>query len=167
MQNSFKTNRLLLNPIDLSDADFIVELVNLPDWIKYIGQRHIDSTDAAKDYIVRMIDSANLKYWVVKLQEGQTAIGIITLIKREYLEHHDLGFAFLPEYRKRGYAYEAAAVILCEMKKDPSHTHVLATTKTDNRNSIRLLESLGLQHEKEVQIEQESLLLYSIATNCL
>ncbi|WP_017734029.1 GNAT family N-acetyltransferase [Nafulsella turpanensis] len=164
MQNNLNTNRLLLDPIGLSDADFVLELVNLPDWVKYIGERQVHSLEAAKDYISKMTNNSKIKYWVVKLKEDRTAIGVVTFIKRDYLQHHDVGFAFLPNYRKQGYAYEATVAVIDDVKRNRlSHTHILATALEDNVKSIKLLEKLGFQFDTEIWVEDAGLLLYSLA----
>src|SRR5215218_9705823 len=91
------TERLLIIPLATSDDSFILELVNTEGWISFIGNRNITSQVEAKAYIQKILENSNCSYWVVKLKEQQQSIGIITYIKRDYLEHHDIGFAFLPD----------------------------------------------------------------------
>ena len=165
MQDSYTTTRLLLNTLALSDAEFITRLLNTPGWIKFIGDRNIHSNEAAIEYIGKIMNNPNIKYWIVTAKELQTPIGIITFIKRDYLDHHDIGFAFLPEHAKQGYAHEAAVAVLDDAIQDPAHTHIVATTIRENSNSIQLLEKLGLKYDREVQRDDETLLLYSATTN--
>ena len=47
----FETDRLQLREMTLEDAAFILELVNTPEWYKYIGDRGIRTIDEARDYI--------------------------------------------------------------------------------------------------------------------
>jgi RimJ/RimL family protein N-acetyltransferase len=163
MQNNYNTSRLVLDELKLSDAEFILELVNTPEWIKFIGERNINNKEDAAAYIQRIIDNPDINYRVVKIKDEHTPIGIVTLIKRDYLDHHDIGFAFLTSYGKKGYAYEAAAAVLGDILKDPAHTQVLATTVKDNINSIQLLEKLGLKFSNEIKIENEILRVYAVA----
>lgn len=82
-------------------------------------------------------------------------------MKRDYLDDHDIGFAFLPQYAKKGYAYEAVKAVLdLALKHYPV---LLATTISENKNSIALLSKLGLQYERTIKIENEKLLIYSTA----
>lgn len=111
-QNFLSTERLIVENIKLSDNKFIFELVNSIGWLKFIGNRNVSSPIEATAYIQKIIDTSNLYYWVVKLKESNIAIGIITFIKREYLEYHDIGFAFLPSFFNKGYAYEATSAVL-------------------------------------------------------
>lgn len=164
MQKTLRTKRLLLEPLEVHDAAFIFKLVNLPDWIQFIGDRHVHSKADAEAYIEKMQNNPKVSYWVVKSVEGSIAAGVITFIKRDFLDHHDIGFAFLPAYRQHGYAYEAAAAILEEAKKDSAHACILATVLACNKKSVRLLEKLGFRFDKEIKVENEQLLLYTIAT---
>src|SRR5215217_4875843 len=107
VQPYLKTERLLIKPLTLTDDNFILELLNTEGWIRFIGNRNINTPLEARDYIQKILENENIKYWVVKLKDNQYAIGIVTYIKRDYLEHHDIGFAFLPNFAKNGYAYEA------------------------------------------------------------
>ncbi len=161
MQSSYKTERLLLEKLTLDDTEFISELVNTAEWIKFIGDRNIHTKEDAVAYITRLIYNPAIKYWVVKPKGQETSTGIITLIKRDYLEHHDIGFAFLPRYTKHGYAFEATMAVLNDLAKDDDQTCFLATTLKENMNSIHLLEKLGFNFDKEITVENEKLLLYS------
>jgi RimJ/RimL family protein N-acetyltransferase len=107
----------------------------------------------------------NLYYWVVCLKDNLAPIGIITFMKRTYLDHFDIGFAFLPQYNGKGYAYEAAKEVLSIVSEMPEHSIVLATTLPDNISSIRLLTKLGLCFVREIEVGSEKLYVYSNATD--
>lgn len=160
--NSLHTDRLSLYALELSEAGFIFELVNSEGWIRFIGDRNIRNVDYAKEYIKNILNNPSIMYWVVKLKDTGSSIGIITFIKREYLDHQDIGFAFLPAAEKKGYAYEAARVVLNHVTKDSLFAPVLATAAADNVNSVRLLERLGFEFDRGIEVEGKQLLLYSI-----
>jgi [ribosomal protein S5]-alanine N-acetyltransferase len=160
MQPHFTTSRLCLYELDFSETDFILELVNSPHWIKYIGNRNVNTKEEAAAFIQRIMHNPKIKYWVVKLRNQQTSMGIVTFIKRDYLDHSDIGFAFLDRFTKKGYAYEATVAVLHEVIKSPEHTHILATTIKENKNSIKLLEKLGFQFYREIKNENDLLLVY-------
>ncbi|MGB4845717.1 MAG: GNAT family N-acetyltransferase [Ferruginibacter sp.] len=161
MKNNIETERLVLNRLILTDAEFIYNLVNTAEWIKFIGDRNIKTIANSHNYIERILGNRNIVYWTVKLKDNFTSIGIITFIKRDYLDHHDIGFAFLPQYAGRGYAYEAAKVILDNVLNSGMHKVILATTISENKNSIRLLIKLGFHFIKEITPDKEKLLVYS------
>ncbi len=163
MVNAFETERLILSELNTTNSGFILDLLNTEGWIQFIGDRNIKNLTDADAYIDRIINNKNVQYWVAKIKENQTSIGIITFIKRDYLEHSDIGFAFLPEFGNHGYAYEAANKVLQQLLKFPSHQHILATTIPQNTKSIQLLEKLGLRFEQEIKIENETLHVYKIS----
>jgi RimJ/RimL family protein N-acetyltransferase len=161
MENSIITNRLLIEPLILNDSSFILTLVNTDGWIRFIGDRNISTNADALNYIQKILSNPNCTYWVVKLKD-YTPVGIVTLIKRDYLEYPDIGFALLPGYDKQGYAYEASKQILSNIAAIGLYTKVQAITVKGNSNSISLLQKLGFTFEKEMVEDDEELLLYDI-----
>ncbi len=167
LQSLISTDRLLIRPLTIHDNRFIFELVNTEGWIKFIGNRNITSQDEAIAYIQKILDSENISYWVVILKDDQESIGVITFIKRDYLEHHDIGFAFLPNFSQKGYAYEAAKAVLNELVKEHDLSRILATTLPENIHSIKLLKKMGLVFEKEIELEKEKLHVYGVSIDTL
>lgn len=163
MLTNITTKRLFLDALAIEDHDFIHELVNSEGWLRFIGDRNIHSSEDAIAYIKKINSTPNLYYRVVRLKETNTPVGIITFIKRSYLDHFDIGFAFLPEYSGKGYAYEAAKEVLSVVGLQPDHSIVLATTMPANVNSIKLLTRLGLRFEKEIEVSNDKLHVYSTA----
>ena len=48
---TYETERLLLKPTDLEDAEFILQLLNSESFIKYIGDRNVRTIEDAENYI--------------------------------------------------------------------------------------------------------------------
>jgi [ribosomal protein S5]-alanine N-acetyltransferase len=165
IQFSLTTDRLLIEPLTITDTSFILELVNTEGWLRFIGDRNVRSEADAETYIQRILQNQNICYWVVKLKDGIEKIGVISYIKRDYLEHKDIGFAFLPQFFNKGYAYEATSGILERVLREDKLTHILATTIPENTSSIRLLEKMGLSFEKEIQVEKDTLHVYGASLN--
>ncbi|MGG5208238.1 GNAT family N-acetyltransferase [Chryseobacterium sp. MIQD13] len=165
IQTQLTTKRLLIEPLTATDKNFIFELVNTGEWIKFIGNRNITSGTEAEAYIQKILDNPDILYWIVKLKDNGTKIGIITFIKRDYLKYYDIGFAFLPEFTQKGYAYEAANAVLSNVINSGNHSHILATTVSENENSINLLKKLGLHFDKEIEVDKKKLHLYEISAD--
>ncbi len=162
MKITYSTERLSLEKLSDNDADFILELVNTAGWLKFIGDRNVKTKANALAYIQKINANANIIYWVVRLYDTLAPIGIVTLIKRDYLDHHDIGFAFLPQYAKQGFAYEATHTVLQDLLIDKKHKTILASTITDNESYIQLLTKLGFVFSKELKIGNDELYLFSI-----
>jgi hypothetical protein len=110
-----QTQRLRIRWMDTRDSGFVLELVNEPSWIRYIGDRGVKTLAEATRYIedgaIRMYRQAGFGLYLVELKSTGEAIGICGLIKREALQDVDIGFAFLPRFWRKGYALEAAAAV--------------------------------------------------------
>ncbi|HEY3644032.1 MAG TPA: GNAT family N-acetyltransferase [Gammaproteobacteria bacterium] len=154
-----ETERLLLREFVAEDAAFILELVNEPDWLRFIGDRGIHDLDAARRYIVEgpraMQARAGFSLWCVEARAGGEPLGMCGLIKRDTLEHVDIGFAFLARHRGRGYAREAAAATLAHARM-LGLGRLAAITNPENIRSIRLLEALGFQAAGQRQLTPQS-----------
>ncbi len=164
MQTFCKTQRLALFPLEQNDAPFIFELLNTNAWKKFIGDRNISSVNDASSYIQKIEATSSVSYWTVKLKDTSTSIGVVTFIKRDYLDYHDIGFAFLPQYSKLGYAYEATMGALAALSTTYTSPQIVATTLLDNSNSIQLLQKIGFLFINEITHDNDKLQLFSIST---
>jgi [ribosomal protein S5]-alanine N-acetyltransferase len=164
MQSTITTERLTLNVLAVDDFEFIEAIVNTKGWIEFIGDRNVHSKEDAIAYIQKVKATQNLTYWVASITAINKPIGIISFIKRTYLDHFDIGFAFLPEFNGQGYAYEAAKEVLAIAETYPEYHPVLATTIPHNINSIKLLTKLGLHFDKEIEVDNIKLCVYSNKT---
>lgn len=151
-----ETERLLISKVSLIDAPFFVELMNTPHWLKYIGDRNIKSVKEAEEHLKNGILKSYKNngfglYKILLKAENNKTIGTAGLIKREQLDHVDIGFGFLPEYEGKGYGFEASVEIIKLAKWEFKLKKVVAITNPINKNSIKLLEKLGLVFEKRVK----------------
>ena len=161
------TARLSIGPLTIYDNAFIHELVNTEGWLEFIGNRNVNSEVEATGYIQKIIDSPDINCRVVRIRENGVPVGIITFIKRGYLSHYDIGFAFLPAYTKNGLAYEATQAVLHNVIHSEGHYHILSITKPNNHTAIKLLKRLGLQFDNEIEVENEKLQVYSVSNEKL
>jgi len=162
------TERLLVRELSVSDASFILELVNSPSWLKFIGDRGVKNLDDAKSYLkkgpLKSYDDHGFGLYWVGLRESNTPIGMCGVIKRVDFESPDIGFAFLPKYEGKGFGYESASAILDYCKTEFHLKRILGITLEANTASVRLLEKLGLTFEKKFIYEstKEELLMYAL-----
>ena len=162
MYRHLETERLLLRPITLNDSAFILELLNTKGWLKFIGDRKVKDINNAKEYINKILDNNKFYYSVIELREDKLPIGIVTFLYRDNQDFPDIGFAMLSNYGKKGYAIEATKKYLDEISKGKLTDKVIAITKPENTDSIRLLEKLGLRFEKTYFEDSIQLSLYSL-----
>jgi RimJ/RimL family protein N-acetyltransferase len=163
-QTEIQTPRLILSPLTVDDKKFIRELVNTEGWLQFIGDRYVHSEEDAISYIENILSQTNIQYWVVREKQSNISAGIITFIKRDYLEHHDIGFAFLPQFFQRGWAFEATKAVLDLLKTEDNFSIILAVTKQGNLRSIKLLEKLGFAESESTTVNNETVQVYKRVT---
>ena len=151
-----ETDRLVLRHLTPDDAAFVLELLNDPDWIRFIGDRGVRTLDAARDYILKgpmpMYERHGFGLYAVVPKGGPAPAGMCGLIKRDSLEDVDLGFAFLPAHRGKGYAREAAEAVMGYGRSALGLGRIVAITSLDNDSSIRLLETIGFAFERVLRL---------------
>jgi len=161
------TQRLSIAPLSLAESAFILELLNSAGWLRFIGDRNVNSLEEAASYIHNIVANPDSRYFVCKLRDSKKPIGVVTLIKRNYLKFHDIGFAFLPHFINNGYGYEAANEMIKYLQHAHLYPQLLAISIPENTSSIKLLEKLGLRFEREMQRDHEKLLVYGISLDKL
>jgi RimJ/RimL family protein N-acetyltransferase len=162
------TSRLIISRFDLADWPFILELLNTPGWLQFIGDRNVHTEEQAKAYLtngpIKSYADFGFGLMNVKSQATGQSIGMCGLLKRDTLQHPDIGFAFLPEVAGQGYAFEAATAIIQNAQQDLSIQEICAIVQPDNERSISLLQKLQFQLMKEFSFpdKTEVLELYSL-----
>ena len=155
-----ETDRLTLRHLTVEDAEFIVTLLNEPDWIKYIGDRDIRTDEDAKKYIkqgpMTMYDEHGIGLYLIELKENAQPIGLCGLLHRDFLKDLDLGFALLSKYWGKGYAFEAAQGTLTYGAEMLGHSRIVGFTSLDNEKSANLLQKLGMKDEGTIKYTSTS-----------
>jgi len=167
VMNILETDRLIIATLTLKDAPFIFELTNTPEWLQFIGDRGIKNITDAENYIINGPVASYEKHghglYLVTLKDTAVSVGICGIIKRDTLEHADIGFALLTEYNGKGYAHESASAVLGYAKETLGLKKIVAITLRANHRSVNLLTKLGLVFEKMVSFppKEEELMLFT------
>jgi len=165
---TFETERLVIKPTSVADAEFVFELLNTPKWIENVGDKNIKSVEDAKNYILNkmqpQLERLGYSNYTLIRKMDNAKIGACGLYDREGLDGIDIGFAFLPEYEKKGFAFEAANKIKNVAFTVFGINSISAITAKDNIPSQKLLKKLGLELIGMTVLpgEEEELLLYKI-----
>ena len=158
--NVLETERLRLRWLTPDDAPFIIELLNDPSFIRYIGDKQVRTVDEARAYVLngpaKSYETYGFGLNLVELKTEGTPIGICGLLKRDTLPEPDIGFAFLPAYWKQGYALEAAAAVMKHGRETLGVKVVLAITTPDNEASGKLLSKIGLRFDRVVKLSEDA-----------
>ena len=166
----FDTPRLTLRRFELDDAEFVLELLNEPSFIRYIGDKGVRNLDDARDYLqTGPMDSYQRHgfglFHVARRDDG-AAVGMCGLLQREELAEPDIGFAFLPQFWSQGYATEAASATLDYGKEKLEMRRIVAITAPDNHSSIKLLQRIGFLFEEKIRLADDADEVNLFAINC-
>lgn len=166
---SYETERLILKPTCLEDAEFFLELLNSPKWLKNIGDRKVYDIKAAENYIQNRIlpqhERLGFGNYTVCRKSDNTSLGSCGIYEREGLEVVDIGFAFLEKYEGQGYAFEAANLLKKLAFSDFGLPKIAAITNQNNLQSQNLLVKLGLKFKKIVNLpnDDEDLMYFEMS----
>lgn len=168
MKYILTTERLGLREFTTYDTLFIIKLLNSPGWIEFIGERNVKTEEQARAYL----DNGPLKSYkehgfglsLVETSEDRKPIGMCGISKRTHMEHPDIGFAFLPEFMGKGYAFEIASATLAYAKDTLNLQKIVAFTMPGNSQSIKLIGKIGMKFSELFSLPDSDvkLMLYSI-----
>lgn len=164
-----ETERAILREIVAGDDAFVLDLLNQPSFIRYIGDRGVRTLAEAREFIEsryrRSYREHGYGLYTVERKEDGASLGICGFVKRETLPDADIGFAFLPQFWSQGYAYEAAAAAMRYGREVLRFAKILAITTQDNESSCKLLLKLGFQYDGLIKTpsDEVELKLFSAA----
>ena len=165
---TFETERLIIKPTTIEDAEFIRKLFNSPKWIEFIGDRNLNTVRDAENYIeakmtpqIKRLGYGN--YTLIRKSDGEK-IGSCGLYDREGVEGIDIGFALLPDFERMGYAYESVNHLKEMALGEFKLSQISGITSKKNKASQDLLMKIGLKFEKNIVLpnQTEEILLYTL-----
>jgi RimJ/RimL family protein N-acetyltransferase len=165
---TLETDRLVIRRLEAGDAAFMLDLLNQPSFIRFIGDRGIRTLEEARIYIqeraIASYEKNGFGPLAVEMKTDGRVIGIVSLLDRDELDDVDMGFAFLPEFWGQGLASEASSAVLEFAFTNLGLERIIAITRPDNIGSIKTLQKMGLAYESMTRLQDEDvdLQLYAI-----
>jgi RimJ/RimL family protein N-acetyltransferase len=151
LKKTIKTNRLLLRPFQLSDANDVQRLAGdfeIADTTLFIP--HPYENGVAEQWIrthEEKFKQGQEFIFAITLRSTAELIGSIGLVINKKHEKAELGYWIGKPYWNKGYATEAAGVMLKfgfeDLELGRIHAHYFAR----NPASGKVMEKLGMQHE--------------------
>lgn len=156
MKQIVETNRLNIRELRYSDATFIVKLFNNNSYIKYNGNNDVISILDGENYLfngpIKSYNENNYGIWLVELKNNKTPIGICGFEMSNKTKNLQMKCAYLPQFCKNGFAFEAGSEVLIYAKEKLNIKSVFANTVAGNIPAIKLLEKLGFEHKKNIMM---------------
>jgi len=163
-----ETDRLIMRPFELSDAEALFEMESLPEVYKYLGMEPMKDVNGVKKYI-EWIQSQyrdnGIGRSVVVLKENNKVIGWSGLkLEKEIRDFHyyDIGYRFHPDYWGKGIATESAQASLKFGFEKMGYSEICAAADAKNIASNKILEKIGLKRGEQFQFESTLCNWYSL-----
>ena len=155
-----ETDRLVLRRLTVEDAEFILELLNDPSFLRFIGDKKVRTLDDARNYIlsgpIASYERFGFGLYLTELKESSVPIGICGLLRRDTLPDVDIGFALLPQFCGKGYGFESAMAMMVYGRDVLGLNRIVAITSPENDASIALLEKLGMKFERLTKLSEDA-----------
>lgn len=155
-----RTERLVLCQLTAQDAAFILELLNEPAFLRFIGDRGVRNMENAHQYLVNgPMNSYKVNgfgLWRVDLIAGREPVGMCGLLKRDGLQDIDIGYAYLARHWSKGYASEAARAVKDYAFDVLGVKRLVAITDPVNLGSMHVLEKIGMKFDHKIRLSPDS-----------
>ncbi|MFY1046382.1 GNAT family N-acetyltransferase [Chryseobacterium sp. GP-SGM7] len=164
MKKILETNRLLLREFEIIDAESFYELNLNPNVIKYTGNSAFKDIDEAREFLENYSDYHKNGYgrWAVIDKFTNQFLGWCGLKYDEKLDETDIGFRFFEHFWNQGLATESAKACIDYGFKELNLKTILGRAMKENTASIKVLEKIGLQYEKDFDFDGKDGLIYKI-----
>jgi len=151
-----ETERLIVRTWMSGDAPALAAFYGDPETMKYIlsGTKTLEQTRVA---IAQMIDAQErdgCTVWPVVLKENSELIGCCGLMKTDRPQVLELGFAFAPQARGKGYGYEAARGVLAFGFGQLHARSIVALVHPFNARAVALVNKLGMRFDRVVRMKR-------------
>jgi [ribosomal protein S5]-alanine N-acetyltransferase len=141
------TERLIFRRWSEVDFDLARSLWRNAEVMHYLGGPMSD--EKLKARVLREIENDaryGFEYWPIFLREGDAHVGVCGLKPyRPEERQYEIGFQILPQFWRRGYAYEAARAVVDFAFRTMNADALFAGHHPDNGASRALLERLGFE----------------------
>ncbi len=163
------TDRLRMRRMTEDDAGHMLAIWNDPGFVRFVGDRGIrgetQARRAMRDGILKLYADHGYGPYLLESLDGGSPMGICGLFKRENLDHPDLGYSLLPDFRGRGYALEAARAVLAHARDELGISEILAIVSPANTRSTQLLEKVGMTFRRKLRMpdDERDVALYGVS----
>src|SRR3954454_4866304 len=148
-----RTERLILRPPRLSDAEAAYERRSLPEVARYQDWEMPYTRERAEKYMAKaaamepLTDGQGWNLTVVDAEAPDQIHGDVYLGVKSGGRCGSIGYTFHPDHWGRGYATEAAQAIVSYLFNEIGVSRVEASLHPGNPSSARVLEACGLTFE--------------------
>ncbi len=157
-----KTQRLILREWKESDRAPFAIINACPLVCQYLPDTlNAQESNAMVDKIIRKFEQDGFCFYAIEHKESGDFIGFCGLNKpgfnTDFTPCVEIGWRLLSQHWNRGYATEAAKAALNDGFNRLKLKEIIAFTVPDNTPSRRVMEKIGLQHDKAGDFDHPAL----------
>jgi RimJ/RimL family protein N-acetyltransferase len=159
-----ETERLRFRMLNASDFPTYETWCADIDVMRYIGGKTLERVLAWR-HLANLLGHWSLLghgYYAVEEKSTGTLVGRVGYTSQPGWPGFELGWTIAPAYQGRGYATEAARMLLRYAFDELDQAHVISIIHADNHPSRRVAEKLGQRVEGECVLIDTPYLLYGI-----
>lgn len=161
MHTPIYTQRLLLRPVEMTDADGFYELDSNPAVHAYLGGHVVTKQEQSEAIILHLqkqYRENRIGRWAVIEQEsgrfaGWSGLKLVNTHTNGHILFYDLGYRFIPDFWGKGYATEAGKVWVQYAFDTLRTNRLFASADSKNKASIAVLQKLGFVADGEYLYE--------------
>jgi ribosomal-protein-alanine N-acetyltransferase len=161
---SIETERLLLRMVRRADLDDLAALFADPQVMRFVGDGQVASREVAEralDSIIKHWQTQGFGRWTIVDKQTRKFVGFGGL--RSLFGTPELVYHLARQHWGKGLATEAARAVLRFGFEERDCESIVAIIKPGNAASIRVLEKLGMQFEKETRYYDIDVVQYRLA----
>ena len=157
-----ETPRLRLRHFTLDDFDDLFRLYSDPQVMQYLSPRTREQTQASLCKHIQHWQEYNFGMWgVIELESGKM-IGRCGLGFLDNTPEVELGYVFDKSYWNMGLATEASQATLKYGFEEVELERIVAIAKPENSASVRVIQKIGMQYEKDAHYYLVDVVYYAI-----
>jgi ribosomal-protein-alanine N-acetyltransferase len=162
-----ETERLLLRMYRTDDAEAIHRIWTDSDVTRYIDPNFKPTLEQTREIVIRMIQrwrERHVGQWVVCLKEDGKLIGYCGFKPLNGVgPETEIVYGLSKEHWNKGYATELTKACLRYVFENTELDYILAIAFPENVGSWRVMEKAGMKFEKNTQVFDHDMVLYSIS----
>jgi ribosomal-protein-alanine N-acetyltransferase len=156
-----ETDRLLLRPLDFSDAEGMFRLDSNANVHKYLGNNPVKSIEESNHYIENIrnqyLQNGTGRFAVILKDTnefiGWCGIKFITEPENNHVNFYEIGYRLMEEHWGKGYGYESAKAWLDYGFEKMNIKTIYASAHADNVRSNRILRKIGMLQTEQYYYE--------------
>ncbi|SKB97949.1 Protein N-acetyltransferase, RimJ/RimL family [Soonwooa buanensis] len=165
MKTILETSRFFLRELNTNDAESFFALNANPNVLKYTGDKAFNHIDDARDFLqnYKEYEKYGFGRWAIISKSNQEFVGWCGLKFHPETDEVDLGFRIFEEFWNQGIATETAKACLDYGFSVLKLQNIIGRAMSENKASISVLEKCGMQFSKNILLDGQKAVQYSIS----